>query len=350
MVSWRNTLIILASITLVAARVHFNIPIDKKEKQQGVCWVGGREKVSEEHLQTLVDHHVTWISQTPFGWQQKKDSSSIRFETKASDGKTRGVMWGESDEGITETTRIAKSKGIKTMLKPHLWVRNSWPGEVEMRTEKDWNTWFLHYEKFILHYAALAEQNKIEIFCIGTELSKTIVKEAQWRNLIKKVRQVYNGKLIYAANFHNEFDQVPFWDALDYVGIQAYFPLTTKKNPPVTELMKGWNQHFNAIEKVVERYKKPVVFTEIGYRSTNDAAIEPWVWPQSLPKETEASEATQAVCYEAFFKSVWGKHWMAGVYFWKWYPHGARRMAELDFTPQGKMASTILKENFKVYN
>jgi Glycosyl hydrolase family 53. len=179
------------------------------------------------------------------------------------------------------------------------------------------------------------------------ELTKTSVRENQWRALIKKIRQVYKGKLIYAANFHNEFDQIRFWDALDFIGIQAYFPLTSKTNPDVTELARGWNKHFSAIEKVVAKFQKPVVFTEIGYRSTNDAAIEPWVWPQNVSKDAEISESTQADCYEAFFKSVWNKQWMAGAYFWKWYPHGARRMAELDFTPQGKKASMILKANFR---
>jgi hypothetical protein len=168
MLNWQNAILFITAICLVAAENRLDLSIDKKEKQQGVCWVGGREKVTEEHFNSLVDHNVTWISQTPFGWQAKSDTAYLRFETKASDGKTRGIMWGESDEGISETTRLAKSKGIKTLLKPHLWVRGSWPGEIEMRNEKDWNTWFLHYEKFILHYATLAEQNKIEAMCIGT--------------------------------------------------------------------------------------------------------------------------------------------------------------------------------------
>lgn len=343
----RKTLLLwVAAIALLSASTSES-HVDIAQKQKGVCWVASREKVTGEHFTALVDHHVNWISQTPFGWQRKADSAAIQFETKASDGKTRGVMWGESDEGIIETTRLAKAKGIKTLLKPHLWVRGSWPGEISMKSEAEWIQWFSDYEKFILHYAKLAEQQKIEVLCIGTELSKAALKEAQWRVLIQKIRKVYRGKLTYAANFHNEFEHVKFWDQLDFIGIQAYFPLTTKNNPTLEELNAGWNKHCKIMESVSQKFKKPVVFTEIGYRSTNDAAIEPWVWPQNLSDKAIPSEEVQAVCYEAFFKSVWNKPWMGGVYFWKWYPSGGRRMAEIDFTPQGKKAQEVLKSNFK---
>lgn len=343
----RNTLLLwVVALALLSADVpvrHATVT----HKQKGVCWVASREKVTAEQFTALVDHHVTWISQTPFGWQRKADSAAIQFETRASDGKSRGVMWGESDEGITETTRLAKANGIKTLLKPHLWVRGSWPGEIEMKTDAEWLRWFQDYEKFILHYARLAEQQQIEALCIGTELSKAALKEAQWRTLIQKIKKVYHGKLTYAANFHNEFEHVKFWDLLDFIGIQAYFPLTTKTNPALEDLTSGWSKHCKTIEMVAHTFKKPVVFTEIGYRSTHDAAIEPWIWPQHLSDKAIPSEDVQAVCYEAFFKSVWNKPWMGGVYFWKWYPQGGKRMTEIDFTPQGKKAQEVMKLNFK---
>lgn len=341
----RRTLQLISLAFLWVAAVPISSETDNKQK--GVCWVASREKLSQEHFNSLVDHHVTWISQTPFGWQRKTDSAHIQFETKASDGKSRGVMWGESDEGISETTRLAKANGIKTLVKPHLWVRGSWPGEIEMKSEADWARWFQDYEKFILHYARLAEQNKIEALCIGTELSKAALKESYWRALIQKIKKVYSGKLTYAANFHNEFEQVRFWDQLDFIGIQAYFPLTNKTNPSLADVTSGWNKHFQPIEQIAKKFKKSVVFTEIGYRSTADAAIEPWIWPQNLTDKAEPSEQVQATCYEAFFKSVWNKPWMAGAYFWKWYPQGGKRMVALDFTPQGKKAQLILKEYYK---
>ena len=164
--------------------------------------------------------------------------------------------------------------------------------------------------------------------------------------MIAKVRSVYKGKLTYAANFHEEYEQIAFWDALDFIGIQAYFSLTTDKSHSVSELKKGWVLPIKSIERVHKKFMKPVLFTEIGYRSDTNAGIEPWVWPKE-DSGAEISDACQANCYRAFFETVWKQPWMSGVYFWKWYPHGPRRMAQLDFTPQNKEAEKVLANGFR---
>ena len=310
-------------------------------KQKGVCWVGGREVVTEKEIAALVKCNITWISQTPFGWQREATTSTIK--TNYSSDR---IWWGESDEGISMTTTLAKKSGIKTLLKPHLWVGKGWPGDIEMKSDSAWQSWFRNYEKFIVHYAQLAEKNKIEIFCIGTELHKTIKKEKEWRAIIKKIKEVYKGKLTYASNFHEEYEQVKFWDQLDYIGIQAYFSLTTNEDHTLDELKKGWNNPLTSIERVHKKFNKPVLFTEIGYRSDVKAGIEPWVWPQEN-STIKISEDAQANCYKAFFQTAWNKPWLEGAYFWKWYPHGPGRNANVDFTPQGKAAEKILAEGFK---
>ena len=44
------------------------------------------------------------------------------------------------------------------MLKPHLWiVDGKWRGEIGFDDAKTWNRWFDSYEKWMLHYADLAE-------------------------------------------------------------------------------------------------------------------------------------------------------------------------------------------------
>lgn len=287
----------------------------------------------------LVKNSIDWISQTPFAWQSNPHDPNIRMNTG------NNSWWGESDEGIAATTALAREQKIKTLLKPHLWVRNSWPGEIKMNSDKDWGDWFANYQSFILHYALLAERNKIEIFCIGTELAVASTYETEWRKIIKAIRKVYSGKLTYAANFNEEYEQLKFWDALDFIGIQGYFPLAKTKHPAMQVLTDSWSRHVQAIEKVHKQYNKPIIFTEIGYKSTDDAAIEPWKWPQEN-REATPSDETQARCYEAFFQTVWKKEWLAGVYFWKWYPHGEHSLQKIDFTPQGKLAEEIILKNF----
>ncbi|MEP0712007.1 MAG: hypothetical protein ABJC55_08795, partial [Algoriphagus sp.] len=243
---------------------------------------------------------------------------------------------------IKATFDSSARHGIMNMLKPHIWVRGSWPGEIAMQNEEDWALWFENYQGFILDYARMAQAYQIPMLCVGTELEMTSEREEDWRKVIAEIRKVYSGKLIYAANF-TEFEQVKFWDALDYIGIQAYFPLSTKENPSLSDLKSGWKKALPSIDKVVRKYQKPVMFTEIGYCNTVDAAKEPWVWP-SERKETELSEEMQALCYEAFFETAWKESWMAGVFFWKWYPDGRHRNP--DFTPQGKMAEQVMRAYF----
>lgn len=309
------------------------------EKQKGVCWVGMPDTIAREDVAKLKASGITWISQTPFGWQQAPSDTTLRFEKNTN----RTPWWGESFAGIAATTRLAKQEGIQTILKPHLWLRQSWPGEVEMKSDKEWQAWFRAYEEFILGYAALADTTGIEILCIGTELQKTIHR-SEWNSLIKKIRSVYKGKLTYAANF-NEFEKVPFWNDLDFIGIQAYFPLTKDENPSIEKLELGWQEPIKRIEAVQKKINKPILFTEVGYKSTTDAAIEPWLWP-SREMVSNVSEQTQANAYHAFFSVMWKKDWMEGVYFWKWYPKTPKRSVDHDFTPQGKEAEKIMTEWF----
>lgn len=336
------------------------INIPNHEKHRGVCWVGGPNEVSESEIKNLLNTNVNWISQTPFGWQRGHDNPQIG--SLHGSGQFNQGWWGERDEGLGITTQYAKKYGIKTILKPHIWLRDEggkWRGEIKMKSEEDWLKWFANYEDFILHYAKLAEKEQMEMLCIGTELHQTCVeREADWRNLIKKIRTVYSGPITYAANFANEYEEVPFWDALDYIGIQAYFSLTNQEEPSVEILRKGWQQHIKALREFSNRFKKPILFTEVGYKSTKDAGVNPWEWPQRLnsaEREIISSEQTQANCFEALFAEVMDEPWLAGVHIWKWYPHYSQRSTQgynnfdIDFTPQLKTAQEVIKEGFGQY-
>jgi len=313
-------------------------------KMRGVSWVAG-DSVTEEQILNLKQHQIEWISQTPFGWQTAFNLPDIRMNTQSA-----RAYWGESDAGIIHTTLLAKKYNIKTLLKPHLWLRDQsgkWLGDIQMTNAAQWDQWFRNYRSFILHYAQLAEKEKIEALCIGTELHQAAVtQEKAWRELIRDIRKVYSGQLTYAANWYLEYEQIKFWDALDFIGVQAYFPLTKNKNPTLKELKAGWAKPISNINKIARKYKKPVVFTEAGYKSTTDAAIEPWAWPQrgGIPAGTESYE-TQVTCYEALFQSVWHQPWFSGMFIWKWYPRLRGNGRETgDFTPQNKPAEKILAE------
>lgn len=352
------TVIIAAFILKDKIINKYPVHIGLHEKHRGVCWVGGSRIVDSTMLQSLANRNVNWISQTPFGWQRGYDNPEIGNNI----GNNR-AWWGERDEGLRSTAQMARKYGIKTILKPHIWLRDSegkWRGEINMKSEEDWQKWFDDYEEFILHYAKLAQAENMEMLCIGTELHKTCIeREDNWRALIKKIRAVYSGDLTYAANFSKEFEEVAFWDELDYIGVQAYFPVATSKNPSLEEVRQGWQPHLRKLEAFSKKYRKPILFTEAGYKSTKNSGIEPWVWPQRLSEEERQdiySEETQATLYHAMFREVFDKPYIAGIHLWKWYPSQRGRLKStserqrhfynIDFTPQGKLAEKVMTEWF----
>lgn len=321
-----------------------SVDIPLSEKHRGVNWVAGRE-ITLNHMIPLAKNHVQWIIQTPFGWQSRYDSPDIALVTGGR------VLWGETDEGLRLTTEYAKRFEIKTLLKPHIWLREKpggkWRADIDFPDEEGWNAWFDSYRTFIMHYAKFAQTHGIEGLCIGTELRNPAVqREADWRALIKEIRGVYEGELTYAANWYREYEEIKFWDALDYIGIQGYFPLVQHETPTLAQLKEGWKSHVKKIERISKRFDKPVLFTEQGYKSTNDTAIEPWQWPRPEDKD-KIDLQTQANCYEAFFQTFWDKPWCAGVYWWKWFPSDKdmtdRNALNHDFTPQGKPSQDVMK-------
>lgn len=309
-----------------------------------MSWVAGAE-IHPADFDPLVTHGVNWIVQTPFGWQRDAHSPDLHLVT---DGH---IYWGERDAGIERTSALAKARGIRTLLKPHIWLTRPAPGEwrsdIAMTSEADWKLWFDNYRAFVLHYASLAERAGIDALCIGTELRGTVAhRPGDWRKLIAEVRAVYAGRLTYAANWYAEFEEVPFWDALDSIGIQAYFPLADGHSPSHEELRRGWQRHVSAIAAVQKRFGKPVLFTEIGYRSAPDGATEPWKWD---PRDADASPVDlrlQADAYRAFFETFWHEPWFAGAYIWKWFP-GRTDSADASFTPQGKPAEQVMAEWYR---
>lgn len=313
-------------------------------KMRGVCWEGGR-RIGGEALDPLKAMGADWVSQTPFGWSPSLDAPEVGFSGDSSHG--HWGLWGESDEGLAETARLARARGLKTFLKPHLWVRNGqWIGDLDMKSEADWQRWFAAYEAFILHYAALAEREGMEAMAIGTELPRASRRAEDWHRIIGSVRRIYHGLLTYCANW-NEAEGVPFWKDLDFIGVQAYYPLVAPERPRVEEIRGAWTPIVARLAALSERTAKRIVFTEVGYRSTAGCLAEPWKWRADGTVDFDL----QRDAYRAMFASVWDKPWFAGTFVWKWHPElgdagPAVGRAQGDFTPQGKPALAAIRDRY----
>jgi hypothetical protein len=215
-----------------------------------------------------------------------------------------------------------------------------------MSSEENWNALEDSYRSFILEYAILAQEVGAELFCIGTELEQFIVhRPAYWHQLIDDVRSVYKGKLTYAANW-DEYKRVPFWSKLDYIGVDAYFPVSESKTPSVEESKVGWKKWKDELKGVSEKEKKKILFAEFGYRSVDYAGKEPWKSDYTM--KTVNFEA-QSNTTNALFEEVWQEEWFAGGFIWKWFIDHSKSggLDDSQFTPQNKPVEELIRMHYR---
>jgi len=246
----------------------------------------------------------------------------------------------ETDEELTEALYVAHQLGMKVMLKPQLWLkRGDFTGTLRFDDPAVRGAWMHSYREFILHYARLAELEHFDLLSIGTELEGLTPYEADWRRLIADVRRVYHGPLTYAANWGHEFESVGFWDALEYMGVNNYYPLAAAPSARVEDLLPGAERLAAKLEAVSRRWHKPILFTEAGYPSVRGGASEPWV--EDAGRGISLEE--QAAAYEAIFRAFSGRPWFRGMFWWKW-PSSGRGGGPRDasYTPLGKPAAEVL--------
>ena len=282
---------------------------------------------------------ANWIAAIPYAFT-RLGQPRVSFDHS-------GQWWGERPEGVEETIRRAHAAGVEVMLKPQVYVPRSWPGDIDFATDAEWEQWETDYRNYLDIFVDLAVAYELPLFCIGTEFKQSATqREAFWRTLIADIRRRYTGKLVYAANW-DDYQNVPFWDALDYVGIDAYFPLDANDTPTKQALLRAWQEPVRAVRAFHERVQRPVLFTEWGYLSVDGAAGKTWELEKRV-QQLPINEAAQTVAYEAFFE-VWSRepYWRGG-FLWKWFPgmRGHEGYPARDYTPQGKQAEATLGKWF----
>jgi len=272
-------------------------------------------------LARLPRYGVNAIALVPFGFT-RRGSTEVRF----------GGGW-ESDSGIEQVAAFAHSLGLRVMLKPQIWVRPGYPGDLEFASELQRGTWFAEYQRFLEHYAGLAKRIHADVFCVGVEFARLTRHEAEWRRLIARTRELYSGPLVYAANAGEEFENLRFWDALDYIGLDNYYSLPDDLN--VSAIL-------DKIEAIHRRYQRPVIFTEVGFSSLEAAHRQPW---DETPRRLSPEE--QARCYEAVFQAFYRKPWFQGMYWWKVGSNGYGGTQDGTHTPWGKPAMEVVSRWYR---
>ncbi|MGH7124022.1 MAG: glycoside hydrolase family 113 [Stellaceae bacterium] len=233
--------------------------------------------------------------------------------------------------------REAHALGLKVLVKPHVWVEGSWAGTVEPTTAEDRQIWFDRYRAALIEIARTAAEENAEALVIGTELERTSARP-QWRDIIAAVRTEFHGLVTYAAHNVEEAEAVPFWHALDAIGVTLYPPLGADDD------LDGRRAVMRAtadrLEVLARREGKPVIVAEIGIRSATGAASKPW-------ESAEERRASPNMVLQAEVLADWlaalDRPAIEGVLIWRWFTDpAAGGPTDTDFTVQRKPAERVL--------
>jgi glycosyl hydrolase family 113/parallel beta helix pectate lyase-like protein/List-Bact-rpt repeat protein len=285
---------------------------------------------------------------------------------------------------LAATITEANSLGLSVMVRPLIDFLD--PAKIGSYSVGDWRSFynptnaaafFASYKTMIVNVAQVAQANGAAMLCIGAELDQLTGPAylSYWTDIIASVRAVFSGKLTYSADWDDDISpwqgehglaagtgalatQVSFWNQLDYLGIDVYAPISDVANPVLADLVAGWtsvptdptsyavtgNQSLvSYFESVATTTGKPLIFTEIGYESASDAALQPAGTSTNI-----YDPALQANLYAAFFEAWQLNNALTGVYFWNWDPD----VAEVgpgngpNFSPQEQPAQAIVTANF----
>ncbi|KAB2881517.1 hypothetical protein F9K33_00225 [bacterium] len=297
---------------------------------------GYMSKQSKESLKALREIGTDAVSITPFGYAKNENESSVYF--------VLDNTWDETLASLFKANEDAQALGMHVMMKPHIWLGNGkWCGEIRIADERELKKWENAYCQFITYHGLIAELAGMQSLCVAVELPHMFHHTDMWRRIIRCARVAFSGPLTYGANWMDEYEGIVFWDDLDFIGIQSYFPLSKSKS----ESASGIRAHAKALSSILSQFSnkwnRPIVFTEAGFPSIEYGLMNPHQEDFSQNK----SEETQSMGYSVLFEEFSRQPWFKGFYWWKWESgNSSRRRSDKSFHIRGKKTEQIVKQYY----
>lgn len=187
---------------------------------------------------------------------------------------------------LRQTFKEAKANRLRVMFFPTINIKGEannakwWRGNIK---PINWDLWWQNYTNFNVRLAQIAQEEGIEWYSVGTEMTSTHQFKHQWQKLISEVRKVFKGKITYSINFdsHDSFD---FGNSLDVIGINTYDPIAKSTRYPTAEqIQNSWWWIIIKARTLQARFNRPVMITELGYPSVEGAHTGPWDFRSHKP-------------------------------------------------------------------
>ncbi len=255
--------------------------------------------------------------------------------------------------GIKNVTKFAHSIGVRVALFSFpldvVGAIGNWSANLNYGSDQEkWSVYFDTYTRNLLTYANVAEDANIDLLIIGGEQTGAQPQEAHWRTLIGEVRSIYHGKITYEA-WCDTFDNVKWWDAVDYIGINFYcFPLANSSKPSDEEVKANYLKFLKMVRNGTSNWNKQIIFTEIGYESIGGVSqIVPFgLTPVKLNVEEQGTLVRNF--FEALKEFGNDDKWLKGLF---WYNFTSSPllggMGDLNFNPHNKPAEIYIRAFYK---
>ncbi len=283
---------------------------------------------AEQSLDAVSTIAADWVTIAFAALQPTAQSTEVLFRDEPT----------VTDDEVRWAIRAAKQRGHRVCLKPIVNVADgTWRAYIgffdwDVPGEPSWAEWFASYTEFIVHHARIAEEEGVELFCVGCEMVRADGRDREWRELVERVREVYSGPITYNCDKYQE-DHVTWWDAVDVISSSGYYPTGT------------WPEHLDRIEAVVRRHDKPFLFLEAGCPSRVGSAQRPNDWTlRGAPSGQE-----QARYLGEMFEAARSRSWVGGFMLWDWparlYPLD-EAAGNTDYCMYGKPGAEVVAEYY----
>lgn len=287
-------------------------------------------------LDELVRLGANTISLTPFGRIWSLQSTEIQMDFEAPYPQNRAA--------IARMIAQAHERGLRVILIPHLWVETGgWRGEIDPGSEAGWAAYRASYRDFILAWARDAAAFGADALSIGVECASWSGRfGAYWHALIREIREEFPGPLTYSSNW-DETEHVLFWDQLDWIGINAFYPLADRDGASYATYAARAMTAIQRTRAHAETLRMPVLLIEIGYTTRANAAVEPWLWPDDM-RDVVVDEWEQARALTAIAGAAAKSPWVLGFVVWRYYANldDISQEARWGFSPHAKLAEPAL--------
>lgn len=283
------------------------------------------------YLRAIKATGADWVQFNPTWYQRSADDDGPHRTDETT-----------TDAGLRHIIGLARDAGLKVLLKPHIDL----PGDADRATIRPArpDRWFDAYREFLGHYADLARGSGAQALAVGTELAGVSDRTRDWTAVIAEIRDRFHGQLVYAANY-DEYSRIAFWNKLDLIGVDAYWPLSTAPTTDQEKLRRAWRPITTDLARFSARYGRRILFTEAGYTSQRGSTTAPYEW--TISRQEDARE--QAAAYEALLEELGDQRWWAGVHWWMWddWPDSGEVPRKLAYTPHGKPAEDVLRRYWR---